>query len=156
VLRKSDVQRFLQLLPDWGNLSEGLEGIVLLPGDPRYEGMCFETWVGVFAWTRDLWRRYDRSYVEQPRDSITRLGIPLELDDSGGVIAKWTEETARAYQLLDVLLHELGHHHDRMTTRSQKHVSRGESYAEQYAARHAEQIWDAYIGEFGLVIQPST
>ena len=65
------------------------------------------------------------------------------------------EETVRAYQLLDVLLHELGHHHDRMTTGSQKRPARGETYAEQYAAQYAERIWDAYSAEFELVIQDS-
>ena len=153
MLRKSDVQRFIGLLPDWDELAQGLEGIVLMPGDPEYQGMCFETWVGVFAWPRELWQRYDPSYIDQPYESITRLRVPLERHRGGPVIAKWTEETVRAYQLLDVLLHELGHHHDRMTTRGQKHVSRGESYAEQYAARFADQIWDAYITEFGLVVQ---
>lgn len=152
VLRKSDIQRFIGLLPDWDELSHGLEGIVLMPGDPRYEGMCFETWIGVFAWTRELWHCYDRGYLDNPRESITRLGVPFEPDSSGLLIAKWTKDTVRAYQLLDVLLHELGHHHDRMTTRRQKHASRGESYAEEYAVRYADQIWDAYSAEFGLVV----
>src|SRR5947207_13763624 len=35
VLRKSDVERFIALLPDWDELSDGLDAIVLLPGDPR-------------------------------------------------------------------------------------------------------------------------
>lgn len=64
VLRKSDIERFIALLPDWDELSRGLDGIVLLPGDPEYEGICFETWVGVFAWDRDLWHYYDRSYLD--------------------------------------------------------------------------------------------
>lgn len=155
MLYKSDLQRFIGLLPDWDELSRGLDGIVLMPGDPDYDGMCFETWVAVFAWPRALWRHYDGSYLDHPRESITRLGVPIEPRGNGTVIAKWTEETVRAYQLLDVLLHELGHHHDRMTTRAQKHVSRGESYAEQYAARYADEIWNACGAEFGLVVQPS-
>jgi hypothetical protein len=153
VLRKSDIQRFIGLLPDWDELAQGLEGIVLLPGDPEYQGMCFETWVGVFAWPRELWQLHDPRYLHDLRESMTRLRVPLERDGGGPVIAKWTEEAVRAYQLLDVLLHELGHHHDRMTTRRQKHVSRGESYAEKYAAQYADQIWDAYIAEFGLVVR---
>ncbi len=50
---------------------------------------------------------------------------------------------------MDVFLHELGHHHDRMTTRSRSQAARGERYAETYANRYAERIWDAYQAEFG-------
>lgn len=52
-------------------------------------------------------------------------------------------------QLRHILLHELGHHHDRMTTRSQFESSRGENYAEQYALRYADGIWDEYFRLFG-------
>jgi len=65
------------------------------------------------------------------------------------VIVRWTETTAKAYQLLHVFLHELGHHHDRMTTRSRSTAARGEPYAETYAERYADRIWDAYEAEFG-------
>jgi hypothetical protein len=150
VLSKSDIARFIALLPDWDELSRGLEGIVLMPGEADLEGMCFETWVAVFAWRRELWDYYQASYLEHPRPSITRLGVPVEPGGGGGLVMKWTEGTVRAYQLLDVLLHELGHHHDRMTTRAQEHVCRGEPYAERYAARYADRIWGAYISEFGL------
>jgi hypothetical protein len=151
VLRKSDIERFIALLPDWDELSSGLDGIVLLPGDPEYEGITLGTWLGIFAWERELWHHYDRSYLDHPRESITRLGVPFE-PHGNDLIAKWTEETVRAYQLLDVLLHELGHHHDRITTRSQTDHPRGEPYAEQYASRYADRIWEAYRNEFGLVI----
>ena len=63
---------------------------------------------------------------------------------------KWTESIARAWQLVHILLHELGHHHDRMTTRSRCRASRGEVYAERYALDYADRIWDRYINEFGL------
>jgi hypothetical protein len=63
---------------------------------------------------------------------------------------EWTESQARACQLLHVLLHELGHHHDRMTNRSKTRAARGEPYAERYALRYEAGIWDAYLQEFGL------
>jgi hypothetical protein len=55
-------------------------------------------------------------------------------------MVKWTENTARAYQLLYMFLHELGHHHDRMTTRSRRATARGEPYAESYANRDTERV----------------
>jgi hypothetical protein len=151
VLRKADIERFIALLPDWDELSRGLDAIVLLPGHPENEGWCSDDgWIGICAWDRALWHRYHRSWTEHPRDSMARLDVPFELVD-GQMIAKWTEETVRGYQLLDVLLHELGHHRDRMSTRSRAHATRGEKYAEQYAARHGNQIWDAYTREFGTL-----
>lgn len=149
ILSKSDIERFIALLPDWDELADGLEAIVLLAGNREYQGYYGPGWVGICAWERALWHAYDRSCLEQPRESIVRLGVPVEPLQEDGVIAKWTEDTVRAYQLLDVMLHELGHHRDRMSTRSRREPSRGESFAESYAARYAEQIWDAYVAEFG-------
>ena len=66
-----------------------------------------------------------------------------------GYLCKFTEAQARAYQLLHILLHELGHH-DRITTKSQKRASRGEPYAEAYALTYEAKIWDVYQRRFGL------
>ena len=49
---------------------------------------------------------------------------------------------------MHILLHELGHHHDRMTTTSQIRSARGERFAETYALRYADSLWDAYFREF--------
>jgi len=50
---------------------------------------------------------------------------------------------------MHVLLHELGHHHDRMTTRSQVDAGRGELYAELYANKYMDRIWEDYVRVFG-------
>lgn len=59
------------------------------------------------------------------------------------------KRTVRAFQLMHVLLHELGHHHDRISTRSKVRSSRGEGYAESYAVRYSNCLWEAYASEFG-------
>lgn len=56
----------------------------------------------------------------------------------------------RAYQLLHVALHELGHHHDRMTTKSKRRASRGEGFAERHALNYGDRIWERYLEAFGL------
>ena len=66
------------------------------------------------------------------------------------VLCKWTEAQARAYQLLHIFLHELGHHHDRMTTKSKSDASRGELYAEAYALKYEAEIWMRYLETFDL------
>jgi hypothetical protein len=63
-------------------------------------------------------------------------------------VAQWTEDQARAYQLLHVFLHELGHHADRMSTRSGRCAARGEAYAEQYALELAAYLWDDFTRVF--------
>jgi hypothetical protein len=56
----------------------------------------------------------------------------------------WTEPQARAFQLLHILPHELGHHHDRITSRQQHTLGRGEPYAERYANQVLETLWPSY------------
>ena len=63
-------------------------------------------------------------------------------------VAEWTEDQVRAFQLLHVFLHELGHHHDRMTTYSRRRAARGEAYAEQFANELASYLWDDYTRAF--------
>ena len=67
------------------------------------------------------------------------------------VFCGFTESTARAFQLLHILLHELGHHHDLITTRSRRKASRGEKYAEGYALLHSALILDRYVEKFGPI-----
>ena len=50
---------------------------------------------------------------------------------------------------VSILVHELGHHHDRMTTRSQRESCRGEAYAENYACQFQSAIVERYRREFG-------
>lgn len=149
VLKKKDVQAFIELLPDWKELSQGLNAVLLSPGRDDAAGWYVPGVVAVCAWRRDLWEAADTRFYQDHRDVLAMLGVPCERT-AGTVLCQWTESTVRAYQLLHILLHELGHHHDRMTTRSRLQCSRGESYAEQYALRYADVIWDRYLDRFGL------
>jgi hypothetical protein len=65
------------------------------------------------------------------------------------VQVRWTVEQARAFQLTYILSHELGHHHDRMTTRSWR-VARGEPYAEAYALDMMRAVWPEYVRRFAV------
>ena len=106
--------------------------------------------VHICAWEDGLWwHDTDLDFYEERRDIVERLGVISE-KRGGRLILKWTESHARAFQLLHILLHELGHHHDRMTTTSQREAARGEPYAEHYARKHGEAVWDRYLATFGL------
>jgi hypothetical protein len=149
LLRRQHIIDFISLLPDWDELSRGLDAIVLAPGEPDTSGWHTTGVVGVCAWDADLWRRWRPEFCDEHQDILDRLDVPRERG-KGEVLCKWTEGTARAYQLVHILLHELGHHHDRITTKSMRVAARGEPYAEEYARRYEDRIWSEYIAAFGL------
>ena len=149
ILRQKDIHQFIALLPDWAELSRGLNAIVLVSGDSGADGVYDTGVVEISAWRADLWEEWYVESYEEERDIVERLGVQVERRPSG-VLLKWTEGQARAYQLLHVFLHELGHHHDRLTTKPGGRPNRGESYAEMYARRYADQIWERYLRVFEL------
>ncbi len=151
ILKKRDVLAFIEHLPDWKELSKGLNAVLLAPGEDNTAGWHRPGVVAICAWEQRLMvRKVDAGFYQDHRVVLAKLGVPCEAKKQrGSVLCQWTESTVRAYQLLHVLLHELGHHHDRMTTKSQRRCCRGEGYAEQYALRYADVIWERYLDRFG-------
>ena len=149
LLRQRDVLDFIGILPEWDELSAGLDAVVLAPGSYYVYGYHTKGVVHVCAWDEDLWLTLTHAGYEQEREILERLRVPCERRDED-VLCKFTEETARAHQLIATMLHELGHHHDRMTTKYKARPSRGEPYAEEYAGRYAERILVSYQEVFGV------
>lgn len=147
LLRKNHLLAFISILPDWAELSRCLDAVVLAPGDRYCDGWHTTGVVAICAWPREMRAWYERSYYEAHRNILTRLEVPV-VHRGAQYLCDWTETTARAFQLLHVLLHELGHHHDRMSTKSQRRTARGEGYAERYAAQYGQTIWDRYFEMF--------
>lgn len=143
-LTTRDIYRFLEILPDWDKLAVGLNAIVLAPGEQDSDGYHIPGVVHVCAWDSERWIEVEKRYFEEHQRLLERLGVPCEELSDGYVLCKFEDATVRDFQLLHILLHELGHHHDRMTTRSGKRAARGESYAENYANTHEAQIWEDY------------
>jgi hypothetical protein len=54
-LNKSDIYRFLELLPDWDRLAVGLNAIVLAPGEWDTAGYHVPGVVHICAWDTELW-----------------------------------------------------------------------------------------------------
>jgi hypothetical protein len=150
LLKKRDIVNFVSILPDWEELSRGIKVILLATAEWNTDGWQNHSVVAVCAWERELWRTAVPPYYEDHAGLFARLGVPVERTQDGDYLLKFTEETAKAYQLLHVLLHELGHHHDRITTRSKRQASRGEDYAERYAHEYEALIWHRYFETFGL------
>ncbi len=73
---------------------------------------------------------------------VSWLGVRGEIRGNH-CVCHFSDWQVRAYQLLHIFLHELGHHHDR-------YADNGEDYAEHYARKYESAIWDRYLVEFGL------
>jgi hypothetical protein len=167
----SQLRAFIELLPDWDEVAVGLDAIVLDSADDC-AGWCAPGVVALCAWHHDLWDWWSLEMIDEHRPILDVLDVEeVPIEDSaeyreylrdlersglpgprhpGHVELRWTEAQARGYQLLHILPHELGHHHDRMTTRSQTDAARGEAYAEAYANRVLDRVWPAYAGTFGI------
>lgn len=167
----ADLRRFVALLPDWDEVAIGLDAIVL-DSATDCAGWCGPGVVAICAWPHDLWDWWTPEMVDEHREILDLLQVervPVEesrehrelLDELAALAARvkavpgelelrWTEPQARAYQLLHILPHELGHHHDRITSRSRRTAGRGEPYAEAYANRVLDQVWPRYARAFRI------
>jgi hypothetical protein len=146
----AQLRRMIELLPDWSEAAVGVRAVVLDDGGDDVMGWYRPGVVAVCAWERELWwSDADPQFIAE-HDTVLDLLDVERVRHGRRVELRWTEDQARAFQLLDVLPHELGHHRDLMTTRSRRRVARGESYAESYAQRTFAEVWPAYAREFGL------
>ncbi len=153
VVTKADVQAFLDIIPEWNRYSERLERIVLAAPARNCDGM-YEFFhreesgvIYLHAWAQDLWVEMVPSYFQAHRHIFDLLGIRY---DAGAEQAccYFSRAQARAYTLLHVFLHELGHHFDRI---HQKHLgaTKGEDYAEHFANSRLEMLMPRYVQIFG-------
>jgi hypothetical protein len=147
VLKVRDVERFIAILPDWDELSRDLKAVLLAPGEFDTAGWHTPGVVAICAANRDLTSLQDFAFYDAHADIYERLNISCERKHNG-VLVHFDEQSKRGWQLMHIFLHELGHHHDRITTRSKIGTARGETYAEQYALKYADLLWDRYFREF--------
>jgi hypothetical protein len=150
LLRKQDIVDFASIVPEWERLSVGLDAVLLARGSSQMDGWYDIGVVGICAWEREIAQVYGRSHVEEHEALLDRLQVQRERDGKGWVRCKFTESTARAYQLLHIFLHELGHHCDRMSTKRKREGGRGEPFAEEWAYRYERVVLDRYLQTFGL------
>lgn len=150
VVTKRDLERFIRVIPDWGEISRGLD--VLLIDTGRSGCMGWHNWgiVAICAWDREIaWTRCWEGFGHEHEGIFQKLTVPYEIGEEFWTV-EWTPNLARAFLLTHVFIHELGHHHDRMTTKNRRESCRGEDYAEQYARAREDIIIDRYFNEFGF------
>jgi hypothetical protein len=153
VVSKRDVQQFIDIVPEWRRFSERLERIVLASRSDDCDGFYLfyhrEETGAIFlhAWPEDLWMEIARPYFDAHQAIFDRFGVSYDRQKDG-VMCRFTEAQARAFMLLHVFIHELGHHYDRI---HQKHLgsTKGEDYAERFATSRFEQLFPEYVRVFG-------
>jgi hypothetical protein len=152
LLLKRDIERFVNLIPNWTELSRGLDLISLDRGRWDCYGWYDRGAIGICAWSLQMSYPADLDWFAEHHRFLGRIGARIEdTRPRGDVIVHWTPDTARAYQLCHVLLHELGHHADRMNTRTKNdNGPRGERFAEKYAFSLEPLVLGRYFNEFGL------
>lgn len=147
LLDKKEIMEFVEIIPEWGKLSEGLNIILLAKGSDYSDGWHSRGKIAIRAWEKDLWKEVSSNYFNEHKMVFDKLEVKYESKDDGYVLY-FNENKAKAFQLLHIFMHELGHHYDRMTTRYKASSSRGELFAEQYANNYLASLWDLYIQKF--------
>jgi len=153
VVTKRDVQAFIDIVPGWDRLSERLERVVLAaPGDGcdgLYEFFHREETGAIYlhAWRDDLWMDLTVPYFDRHQYIFDKLCVSYDRHEDC-VTCRFTDAQARAFMLLHIFMHELGHHYDHI---HQKHIgsSKGDDYAERFASSRFEQLFPAYVRMFG-------
>jgi hypothetical protein len=150
LIRKQDLFDFIEILPDWGNIAVGLNAVVLSAGDYNCMGWHNFGVVGIAAWEKEIeWDDCSQDFYEDHKDILDKLNVPCTEKKEGYLIG-FDKDTAKAFQLIHIFIHELGHHHDRMNTKSKKSAARGEGYAELYAKKYEDVIIEEYMTTFKL------
>ncbi|WP_158261135.1 MULTISPECIES: hypothetical protein [Pirellulaceae] len=157
---KSDVLKFIDLLPQWEELSVGLNEIILAEAREFTQGWYRPGKVAICAWEKELLHeQYGCDFLDHEA-VYRRLGIPfdhresIKYPNSDAYYVHYDNQSLRAYLLLHIFLHELGHHHDLITTKHQDDCARGESYAEDYAIKYETLIFDRYCEAFDYHREP--
>lgn len=149
LLDKQEILKFVEIIPEWEKLSEGLNIVLLAKGSNYSDGWHSKGKIAIRAWEKDLWREVSNHYFNEHKMIFDKLEVKYETKDEGYILY-FTENKARAFQLLHIFLHELGHHFDRITTKYKARSSRGEFFAEQYAIDFLPKLWSIYIQKFSI------
>lgn len=152
-----DVRRFVQLIPGWQRVADDLDGVLLCgPWSAEYydtEGLYGQHGIVLFSWPKDPRLSMWYAFTRHVPDTIRYLGLKERKRDRS-FQSLWTPAQARAYVLLFVLLHEIGHHVDWVMSRDvhrRRRAGRGEPFAEDWAAEYRHRMWDDYVSAFGPV-----
>lgn len=150
LVSETDLRCFISIIPGWDQLSNGLHGLVLGTGDDDCYGWHDVGVICVHAWRTPIEESWQPGFYAEHREVLERLTVPVEYDEpSGRYLIGFTKKTAMGFLLMHIFLHELGHHHDRMQTRSRLHAPGEEDFAETFSHEVAATMWPEFYRLFG-------
>jgi len=151
-LKKRDLIDFLTLIPNWDRLSEDLNSIILEQGGSDYFGLYYQRGViCISAWEKEMDIVLEESIYNEIKVILDKLGVQSVKEVGNMYHCEFNTEQIKGFQLLYILMHELGHHYDRIQTKSKARSARGENYAEEFAHISVDQMWSKYQEHFKVV-----
>lgn len=154
VITKKEIHDFIELIPDWEKIGEGIEAVILDEGGDGFYGLYSHyhhentgvVWLS--AWPKEMWVEFDEEYFQEHKWCFELFGVVFE-KRKGDWFCYFTEKQAKAFMLLHIFLHELGHHVDKLRSKNQNAMLGGEEFAEKYANEKFNEIWPLYVKKFG-------
>ena len=126
------------------------------------------------AWPKDLWVEHSEAYYQEHKWILDSLGVLCEKSEKEREIESpkesnveeseleehqtepeiiwtcyFTLQQAKAFTLMHIFLHELGHHVDKLRSKKKNIIRGGEPFAESYANRRFHELWSSYVELFG-------
>jgi len=133
-----NVRDYVDLIPEWDEVAEGLESICLSAGSSSADGWYkyhpreHTSRIVLEAWSKELWFEVSQDHAKAHEAIFDLIGLPRE-DRGEYVLCRFSHATARDYVMLHIFPHELGHHVDRLRSKNQVECRRGEDFAEAFA-----------------------
>jgi len=146
-LKKRDIKLFLEILPNREEIDFRFDAVVLARGNYFNDGWYRNGVIGIGAWEKSMSRKMSKKYFEDHKTIFEKLNVKYTIKEDC-VICDFTENQIKAYLLLHILLHEIGHHHDKINTKKKLNCGHGENYAENYAYKYEKVIWNKYFEHF--------
>lgn len=153
VVSRRQLEKFIALIPDWSRLSHRLRGILLQEGEGDAFGYhCFSRRlqagvIALCAWPSELSIDLSGEFLQEHGEVLAALGVRFSRK-ADVTQCNFTVAQARAFMLLHVFMHELGHHRDRHR-RPAYNVKEREEFAEDFANRWLAELLPRYLEAFG-------
>jgi len=153
VIKKKEIHDFIEIIPNWDEISLGIESIVLDSGDNSFDGLYRHfshentgiIWLS--AWPEKLWVNFDNEYFTEHKWHFDSIGLKYEKENEEW-ICYFTEFQAKTFMLMHIFLHEMGHHVDKLRSKNKNQMLGGEEFAENFANKMFEEIWPIYSIKF--------
>lgn len=153
VVSQRQLEKFIELIPNWGRLSERLETIEISHGHQDYYGFHAmyrrrkTAIIALCAWPKALWTPLWLPFFHQHRHILDAIGVPYHIRLTEARCL-FTVAQARAFTLLHVFMHEVGHNWDALHRRGPC-LPNVEPFAEDFANSHFQLLLPLYRERFG-------